>query len=134
MKKNVKKSAGFYLSVAAGLVSVAGMVLYREVSAKNTAVYWTLAAAVVLEVLIVVLSIVKGIRSEYNILIIISAILAILGPSLSAAPMVREIAVVIAGLNEMKVIYPYITFTVVSLAGWLLFVIASFTGLMSEKE
>ena len=134
MNINRKKTVGFYFALAAAVLSLAGAFVYRGVTYKSTAVYAVLIIAAVLEVLIVVLSAVKELRTEYNIAAMISSVLMMTGAALSIRPMVREIANTIAGLNEWSVLYTYFLYIALTLLGGLLFLIASFTGIVSEKK
>lgn len=134
MKSNSVKTKGFYLSVIAAVLSLAGIVVYRNVTYTNSAVYFVLSIVVIIEALMVGLTTVKGIRAEYNIFMIINTVLTMLGAGLSVASMINEVANTFAGLNEWNVLYAYFLYIALTFLGWLLFLVVTFTGIGGEKE
>lgn len=134
MKTTLSRTKGFYLSMIAALLSLASAIVYGGVTYINPSVYYVLIIAIVFEAVLTGLTFVKGVRKEYNIIIMINTVLIMLGAGLSAAPMANEIANTIAGLNEWSVLYTYFLYISLILLGWLLFLIASFTGIAAEKE
>lgn len=134
MKSNLVKTKGFYLSLIAAVLSLAAIVVYRNVIYTNSAVYYVLVITVMIEALMVVLTAVKGIRAEYNIFMIINTVLTMLGAGLSVALMVHEIAIAFAGLNEWSVLYTYFLYIALTILGWLLFLVTTFIGIVGEKE
>lgn len=134
MTVNYKRSAGFYISVLAAVIGAVGIVMYRGVTYKNSAVYVVTIAAVILEVLLIILSLLRGVRTEYNIVLIAETVLAITGAAISAGSMATEIAYVISGLNEAATIYSYIQYIVLAVVSWLLFLISSYTGIAKPAD
>lgn len=128
-----KKSVGFYISLIAAILSLVGIFLFGGVTYKNSIVYVFLIAAVVLEVLMIVLSGMKGNMPIFNCLPIVNAVLMASAAVWGVSLMVNQIGYVIAGLDEMSTIMGLIYFEVAAAAGMLLNIVASFLS-QGKKE
>ena len=76
---------------------------------------------------------IRGVSMRKWIAIIaVAALLACAGIAYSATVMADPIGYVIAGLYSMDTLTGFITFGVVALAAWLLYIVAGFTGMAKE--
>lgn len=126
---NKKKAGGFYLTVAAAVVAILGIVLYGSVMYKMNEVYILLAAAIVLGVLAVVLT---GRTSVANLIPVVNAALMASAAVWSANLMVNQIGYVIAGLDGMDTIQGFVVFCTAAVIGMLLNIVASFLPMAKE--
>lgn len=126
---NKKKAGGFYLTVAAAVVAILGIVLYGSVMYKMNEVYILLAAAIVLGVLAVVLT---GRTSVANVIPVVNAVLMASAAVWSANLMVNQIGYVIAGLDGMDTIQGFIVFCAAAVIGMLLNIVAAFLPMAKE--
>lgn len=116
------KTAGFYLTIAALLLSVAGVILYGSVMYKLTLVYGLLGAAIVLGVLVFVL----GGKTIGAVIPVLNAVLMASAAVWAASLMVNQIGYVIAGLDGIETIQSFIVYEAVAVIGMLFNIIASF--------
>lgn len=122
------KAVGFYLTAAAAVLTLAGIVVYGTVMYKFTPVYILLAAAVVAEIVSVVMK--KQVFCE--VIPIINAVLTASAAVWSAMVMVNQIGYVIASLDPISTITTYIVYLAVAIAAMLFNIIAAFMN--QEKE
>lgn len=128
-----KKSIGFYISLIAAVLSLAAVFLFGGVTYRNSIVYVFLIAAIVLEVLVLILSGMKGNLPVFNCLPIINAILTASAAVWGVSLMVNQIGYVIAGLDEMSTLMGLVYYEAAAVAGMLLNIIASFLS-QGKKE
>lgn len=126
---NKKKAGGFYLTLAAAVLALAGVVLYGSVMYKMNAVYILLAAAIVLGVLAFVLT---GKSTVVSLIPVVNAVLMASAAVWSANLMINQIGYVIAGLDGVDTIQSFIVFCVIAVIGMLLNIIASFLPMAKE--
>lgn len=126
---NKKKAGGFYLTLAAAVLALAGVVLYGSVMYKMNAVYILLAAAIVLGVLAFVLT---GKSTVVSLIPVVNAALMASAAVWSANLMINQIGYVIAGLDGVDTIQSFIVFCAVAVAAMLLNIIASFLPMAKE--
>lgn len=126
---NKKKAGGFYLTIAAAVLAIVGVVLYGSVMYKMNQVYILLAAAIVLGVLAFVLA---GKPPLANLIPVVNAVLMASAAVWSANLMVNQIGYVIAGLDGMDTIQGFIVFCAIAVVGMLLNIIASFMPMAKE--
>ena len=126
---NKKKAGGFYLTLAAAVLTIVGVVLYGSVMYKMNAVYILLAAAIVLGVLAFVLA---GKTAAVNMIPVVNAVLMASAAVWSANLMVNQIGYVIAGLDGIDTIQSFIVFCVLAVTAMLLNIIASFMPMVKE--
>lgn len=122
------KAVGFYLTAAAAVLALAGIVVYGTVMYKFTPVYILLAAAVIAEIVSVVMK--KQVFCE--VIPIINAVLTASAAVWSAMVMVNQIGYVIASLDPISTITTYIVYLAVAIAAMLFNIIAAFMN--QEKE
>lgn len=123
MKKYLaNKAAGFYLTAAAAVVALAGIIVYGSVMYRFTPVYVLLAAAVVVEIAAVIL---KN-RAFGDVIPVINAVLTASAAVWSAMVMVNQIGYVIASLDPVSTITSYIVYVAVAVIAMLLNIIAAF--------
>ena len=126
---NKKKGSGFYLTVAAAVLAVAGVVLYGSVMYKMNEVYILLAAAIVLGVLSLALT---GKTSLAGLIPVANAVLMASAAVWSANLMINQIGYVISGLDSVETIQSFIIFCALAVAAMLLNIIASFLPMAKE--
>jgi hypothetical protein len=104
-------------------------------------VYLSLAVLVTVTLLILavvegaaalVLALMRG-KEIPNLFLIAHALLIMAAIGISIAPVVNDMGLVFAGLYQMDIIKPFISFAVVVGIAWLLSVVASFAG-VTKKE
>ncbi|MCF0134683.1 MAG: hypothetical protein HUJ72_12520 [Blautia sp.] len=116
------KTAGFYMTIVAALLSVVGAILYGSVMYKLNMVYGFLIAAIVLGVLAFLL----GKTSVVNLIPVVNAVLMASAGVWAASLMVNQIGYVVAGLDGFNTIQSFVIFEVVAVLAMLLNIIASF--------
>ncbi|HJC74210.1 MAG TPA: hypothetical protein H9697_04585 [Candidatus Mediterraneibacter faecavium] len=121
-----KKSVGFYFTVIAAVLVIAGTVMYTSVMYTNPLVYGFLIAAIVRAVLIIALSGKYGDKAFYNWTPVIGAVLAACAAVWGAELMVNQIGYIVSGLDEMSTIMSFIYYEVVMVIALLVWIIASF--------
>lgn len=126
---NKKKAGGFYLTIAAAVLAIVGVVLYGSVMYKMNEVYILLAAAILLGVLAFVLT---GKNSIANLIPVVNAVLMASAAVWSANLMINQIGYVIAGLDGMDTIQSFVVFCVIAVIAMLLNIIASFMPMAKE--
>lgn len=122
------KAVGFYLTAAAAVLALVGIFVYGTVMYKFTPVYILLAAAVVAEIVSVVMK--KQVFCE--VIPIINAVLTASAAVWSAMVMVNQIGYVIASLDPISTITTYIVYLAVAIVAMLFNIIAAFMN--QEKE
>lgn len=121
-----EKATGFYFTLAAALLSIAGLVLYSGVMYRLTIVYVFCAAAAMLT-LITVICAIKGIhRAVFGALPVINAALMASAGAWAVSLMVNQIGYVIAELDDKSTIMGLIYFEIAAVLAMLLNIIASF--------
>ena len=130
MKNNVSK-IGFVLVAATTVLSVVCAILYNSALYKNGVVFTLLICAAVAGALALVLAGVLG-KEIPNLLVIVHAVLLMAALAASIGPMVNEMGLVYAGLNQFSGLVSYIVFAVFAGVTWLIAVLASFTGVTKK--
>lgn len=130
MSANNKKSAGMIIMCIAVVVCIVSVILYgKSYNTTKNAYIFLIASAVV--GLISALGAQK-LPKLFNWGAPIAAVLACAGIAYSATVMADPIGYVIAGLYSMDTLTGFITFGVVALVAWLLYIVAGFTGMAKE--
>ena len=127
---NKKKAGGFYLTLAAAVLAIVGVILYGSVMYRMNAVYILLAAAIVLGILVVVLT---GKTELVNLIPVINAVLMASAAVWSANLMVNQIGYVISGLDGIDTIMSFIVFCALAVISMLLNIIASFLPMAKDS-
>ena len=122
------RAAGFYLTLVAAILAVASIIMYTRAMYKTPVVFVSLAAVVILEALTVILNrrVLNGWRPLFG------AVLMGFAAGYSFKPMVNQIGYVIAGLDQIDTLIPFIVFAGFAIVGMLLYLIAGF--LKQQKD
>lgn len=122
------RASGFYLTLVAAILALVDVILYGKVMYTMPVVYGVLIAAVVVELLAIVIN--K--RVFNNFLPIIEGVLLGYGLAMSFFVMVNQIGYVIAGLDKIDTLYSFIAFAVIAGIAMLLSIVAGF--LKQQKD
>lgn len=128
----MKKSIGFYLTIAACVLAAAGAVLYSRVHATEMLVYMFLACGVAAGVLALVIQTVKG-HDGANLLVAAGAVLLALGLGMSIRSVVFDFSSAIAGLDSWDILNEYFAFLGATVVSWVVFLVCAFTG-VNKKD
>ena len=97
-----KKTLGFYLSALSAVLALVGVILYGNVTLTSALVRPLLIVSVVLSVLILAVTAVKGKLPGGNLLPVVSAVLCMGAVALSFGPMANTVVFAIMGMNPMS--------------------------------
>lgn len=122
------KSVGFYLSAVAAVLMLIGLPFYNQ---SAYAIQVTTALAIAVAVIEVGVFLVKG--ELANVLTAVNAVVASAAVIFSFSTQLDAIGYVMSGLFTFDQIQGFVTFAVLACIGWLLLVVASFTG-VSKKN
>lgn len=128
-----KKTAGFYLTVLATVLAVIGLVNYSAAENKLSIVSTLVAAAIIVELLLIIVSYTAGNKPVFNLASSISAVLMAIAVGISFTTQVDAIGYVVAGLYSPDKITRFLTFAVLAAVSMLVFCIASFTNLGKQE-
>lgn len=126
-----KTSFGFYLIALSTVLAIVGLVLYKNALVQTGQVNTFLILAIVAGACACLAAIVLG-KEIANVLAAAHVILMMAAVAVSIGPMVNDIGLAYAGLNQWSAITPYFHFVGVACAGWLLSLIASFAGIVKK--
>ena len=126
-----KTSFGFYLIALSTVLAIVGLVLYKNALVKTGQVNTFLILAIVAGACAVIAAIALG-KEIANVLAAAHVILMMAAVAVSIGPMVNDIGLAYAGLNQWSEIIPYFQFAGVTCVGWLLSLIASFAGIVKK--
>ena len=128
-----KKTVGFYITVLATILVIVGLIMYTSVSGQTGEVMPLLAAAIVVEVLLIVLSKVIGNKPVLNLASSINAVLLGYVIVQSFNPQLDAIGYVVSGLYTFDQIQPFVNFVIVAAIAFLLYIVASFMNLGKQE-
>lgn len=125
------KGKGFLLSVLAAILALISLVPYASSAFGVTETFWAVAVVAVVEVLLVLL----GTRSTevLNLAAPLNAVLVLVAMLVSVPSHLDPIGYVVSGLYLIDEIVGFIAFEVLAAISWLLFLAASFLGIVKEK-
>ena len=126
-----KTSFGFYLIALSTVLAIVGLVLYKNALVKTSQVNTFLILAIVAGACAIIAAIALG-KEIANVLAAAHVILLMAAVAVSIGPMVNDIGLAYAGLNQWSAIIPYFQFVGVACGGWLLSLIASFSGIVKK--
>lgn len=126
------KAVGFYLTLAATVLSIVGLVLYTNVLYKLPVVYVFCIAAIVLTVVVLVGAFTGKKIPAADYLPVINAALMACAAVWAVYLMVNQIGYVIAELDDKSTIMGLIYFEVAAVVAMLLNIVASF--MRQEKQ
>lgn len=129
--KNKVSYFGFFLVAATTVLSIVSAVLYNSALYKEKIVFTLLICAAAAGLIALVLAAALG-KEIPNLFIIAQAVLLITALGASIGPMVNEIGLVYAGLNQFSGLVGYIVFAAFTCVTWLIAVVASFTGVTKK--
>ena len=128
----MKKTLGFYLSALSAVLALIGVILYGSVPQTDSMVRPLLIIGVVLSVLILAASATKGKLPGGNLLPVVNAVLCMGAVGLSIGPMASTVVFAFMGMSPMSAAQGYLVFAGVSVAAWLVSVIAAFPGIAKK--
>ncbi len=126
-----KISFGFYLVALSTVLAIVSLIMYKNALVQTGIVNVFLILAIAAGACAVIAAIVKG-NELANVLAAVHVVLMMAAVTASIGPMVNDIGLAYAGLNDMAAIIPYFTFAGVACAGWLLSLVASFAGIVKK--
>ncbi len=129
--KNKVSYFGFFLVAATTVLAIVSAILYNSALYKEGVVFTLLIAAAAAGVLALVLAAAIG-KEIPNLFVIAQAILLMAAIGASIAPMVNEMGLVYAGLNQFSGLVSYIIFAAFACVAWVIAMIASFTGVTKK--
>ena len=117
----------------ATVLAIVGLVMYFSVSGQAAEVIPLFIAAIVVEVLLIVLSKVMGNHPVLNLASSINAVLLGFALVQSFNPQLDAIGYVVSGLYTYDQISGFVNFVIVAAIAFLLYIIASFMSLGKQK-
>jgi len=122
----MKKAFGYYSLIFAGILTLAAMILYRNVMYTDTNVYICFGVALAAIVLSVALSGALKDNVLQSILIIVASAALGLGITFATAKMVNQIAYVVTSLDPFKTIQSFVTYAVLAVLDLIVVWVAAF--------
>ncbi len=122
------KSVGFYLTLAAAVLMLVGLPFYAQSAYAISTVY---IMAAIVAVAVVGMFLTKG--EIANGLCIVGTAAAAAAVIFSFSTQLDPIGYVVAGLYTFSQIQGFVVFAVLAIVGWILLIVASFTG-VSKKN
>lgn len=126
----MKRTIGFYIEFAAAVVGIVSAVLYGGSMIKTKSAYIFVIAAAVVAVLSAFAA--TKLPKVFNWGAPLAACLMAAGIAYSITVMSDPIGYYISGLYIIEDLRGWITFMIVAGIAWLLYLIASFTGMVKE--
>ncbi len=121
------KSVGFYLTLAAAVLMLIGLPFYAQSAYAISTVYIMTA---IVAVAVVGMFLTKG--EIANGLCIAGTVAAAAAVIFSFSTQLDAIGYVLSGLFTFSQIQGFVVFAVLAIVGWLLLIIASFTGVTKK--
>lgn len=122
------KSVGFYLTLAAAVLMLVGLPFYAQSAYAISTVYIMTA---IVAVAVVGMFLTKG--ELANGLCIVGTVAAAAAVIFSFSTQLDAIGYVLSGLFTFSQIQGFVVFAVLAIIGWILLIVASFTG-VSKKN
>lgn len=133
MQNNRQITKGIALWVVAGVLSVAGIIVYQTVERTFMPVTILLAAGIAVTVLGVAAAVKKA-GEPVNFAAVISAVLSAFALVYGFFVMIDPITWVATALEPFSVLHTFIAFEVIMAAALILNIVAAFTGVVAEEE
>lgn len=127
-----KKTVGFYITVAAAILSIVGLVFYVGYRGAKTTASVLVAASIVVEVVLIVASKAVGNKPVLNLASTLSAVLLASGIMISLPSQIDGFGYLVAGLYSFDDMRNAIFFLIPGVIALVLYIIASFTDLGKE--
>ena len=128
-----EKKSGFYLVIAAAILLLASLVIYRNVLSQMQIVYVLSVITVVIAVLAFVGEKVLGANELLNWVAPLNAVITALTAIISCSVMLDAFGYVVSGLYQFSQIQSYVIYAVVVIIAIVLNVAAGFTGIVEES-
>ncbi len=129
--KNKVSYIGFFLVAAATVLAIVSAILYNSALYKQGIVFTLLICAAAAGLIACALAAAIG-KEIPNLFVVAQAVLLMAALAASIAPMVNEIGLVYAGLNQFSGLVGYIVFAAFACVTWLIATVASFTGITKK--
>lgn len=124
-----KKTAGFYLTILAAILAVIGIINYSFARSALGIVFGFAIAAVVVEVLLIVLSKILGNKWYLDLSSTVCAVLMMIAVAMSLTNQVESLGFFIVGMYSLRDVLSLLLFVGFGLASVILFTVASFMKL-----
>lgn len=128
------KAIGFYFSIAAAILSAAGLILYSGVMYKLSIVYVFCAIPVVLFVIVLVCSLTGKNHLVFEYLPVANAACMACAAVWAVYLMVNQIGYVVAALDDKSTIMGLIYFEVAAVLAMIINIVAAFMGQSRKKD
>lgn len=129
-----EKKAGFYLVLAAALLSLVSMLVYRTVLSQMEIVYGLSVIPAVVVVLVLAGIKAVGAKELFNWAAPVNAVVAALTAIISCSIMLDAFGYVVSGLYQFSQIRSYVVYAVIVVVEIILNVAAGFTGIIGENQ
>ncbi len=129
--KNKVSYISFFLVAAATVLAIVSAILYNSALYKQSIVFILLICAAAAGLIACALAAAIG-KEIPNLFVIAQAVLLMAAFAASIAPMVNEIGLVYAGLNQFSGLIGYIVFAAFACVTWLIATVASFIGITKK--
>lgn len=134
MKKYLaNKTVGFYITVIATVLAVIGLINYSSARGAIRIVFVLVGAAIVVEVLLLVLSGVLGNRAALNLASSVCAVLMATALVKSFTTQLDSLGFVVSGLYTVDEVMAFLIFIGFAAASLLMYLIASFMNLGKQQ-
>lgn len=127
-----KRTVGFYMTVLATVLAAISLVFYQSYQSVKSNAAMLVAAAIVVEVILVVASGMMGNRPILDFAPSLSALLLVAGMMVSLPPMIDGFGYLVSGLFTMDDMRGAVYFLGCGVAALILYIIPSFMS-MSKK-
>lgn len=121
-----KKTLGFYLTAAAALLSVIGLIFYRSAMAGVSGVFTLVMIAVAVEIIMVIATAVIGNKKILELSSSICAVVMAGALIMSFIPQVDNLGYLVSGLYSFSDMKSFILYAVFALAALICYIAASF--------
>ena len=127
------KTVGFYVTVLATILAIIGLAIYSSASGALAVVFGLVIAAIVIEVVLIVVSGVIGNKPFLNLVSSINAILLGYAIVTSFNSQVDSLGMVVSGLYSFDQVKSFAIFVGFAAVAMLLYIVASFMTLGKQK-
>lgn len=121
-----KKTSGFYLTAAATILSVIGLIFYRSAMARVQDVFTLVMIAAVIEIIMVIVTAVIGNKKILELSSSVCALVVAGALIQSFIPQVDNLGYLVSGLYSFSDMKSFILYAVLTIAALICYIIASF--------
>lgn len=122
------KTAGFYLSWAAAILTLAGIVFYKQASRNVQYIGLLMCTVIVLQVAATIAMAVVKECKWMNLILTANAVLMAVALVNSFFTQVDMLGYVVSGLYGFETIQAFVTAVIFMFASWIIYVVASYIG------